>query len=48
MGPVRWMSPESLAHQTYSKKSDIWSFGIVGMSIRLCFVVFLEISAHFI
>jgi predicted Ser/Thr protein kinase len=29
IGPVRWMAPESLAKQTYSKKSDVWSFGIV-------------------
>eukprot|EP00029_Vermamoeba_vermiformis_P013186 TRINITY_DN80_c0_g1_i2.p2 TRINITY_DN80_c0_g1~~TRINITY_DN80_c0_g1_i2.p2 ORF type:complete len:259 (+),score=17.43 TRINITY_DN80_c0_g1_i2:1827-2603(+) len=29
VGPLRWMAPESLANQTYSKKSDVWSFGIV-------------------
>jgi len=29
MGPVRWMSPESLARQIYSKKSDVWMFGIL-------------------
>jgi predicted Ser/Thr protein kinase len=29
MGPIRWMAPESLANRTYSKKSDVWSFGIV-------------------
>jgi serine/threonine protein kinase len=31
IGPVRWMAPESLATRKYSKKSDVWSFGIVGM-----------------
>jgi serine/threonine protein kinase len=29
LGPIRWMAPESLAQRTYSKKSDVWSFGIV-------------------
>jgi hypothetical protein len=26
-GPIRWMSPESIADQVYSKKSDVWMFG---------------------
>jgi serine/threonine protein kinase len=25
------MAPESIAKREYSKKSDVWSFGIVGM-----------------
>lgn len=29
IGPVRWMSPESLRNNSYSYKSDVWSFGIV-------------------
>jgi len=29
IGPVCWMAPESLAHRNYSKKSDVWTFGIV-------------------
>jgi serine/threonine protein kinase len=27
--PVCWMSPESIGQQVYSKKSDVWMFGIV-------------------
>jgi len=30
VGPLRWMSPESLAKQIYSKKSDMWMFGMLG------------------
>jgi len=29
VGPLRWMSPESLADREYSEKSDVWSYGIV-------------------
>jgi len=29
IGPVRWMAPESIATRNYSKKSDVWMFGIV-------------------
>jgi mitogen-activated protein kinase kinase kinase 13 len=29
LGPVCWMAPESIAHRKYSKKSDVWMFGIV-------------------
>lgn len=29
IGPIRWMSPEALAKQTYSTKSDVWTFGIM-------------------
>jgi len=30
VGPALWMSPESLAKQIYSKKSDVWMFGMLG------------------
>jgi len=29
VGPVCWKAHESLAHRNYSKKSDVWTFGIV-------------------
>jgi len=29
VGPALWMSPESLAKQIYSKKSDVWMFGML-------------------
>jgi serine/threonine protein kinase len=29
VGPIRWMSPESLAKGIYSKKSDVWMFGML-------------------
>lgn len=27
-GPVRWMSPESIAKHTYSVKTDVYAYGI--------------------
>jgi serine/threonine protein kinase len=29
IGPFRWMAPESIAAQIYSKKTDVWTFGIL-------------------
>jgi len=29
VGPIRWMAPEALQNRKYSKKTDVWSFGIV-------------------
>jgi len=29
IGPIRWMAPESIGKLIYSKRSDVWTFGIV-------------------
>ena len=29
VGPLRWMAPELLLYQTYSTKTDAWSFGVM-------------------
>ena len=29
IGPIKWMSPESLERREYSTKSDIFSYGVV-------------------
>jgi len=28
VGPLKWMSPENIADRLYSKKSDVFSFGV--------------------
>jgi serine/threonine protein kinase len=42
VGPVCWMAPESIAKRIYSKKSDVWSFAIVGE----CVCVFVCVLSH--
>ncbi len=32
-GPLKWMSPESLAKKMYSSKSDVWSFGVLCVEV---------------
>jgi len=33
VGPLRWMSPESLKGKVYSYKTDVWSFGITAWEV---------------
>jgi serine/threonine protein kinase len=35
VGPICWMSPESIGQQVYSKKSDVWMFGLLFMKLFL-------------
>eukprot|EP01117_Protostelium_nocturnum_P021040 TRINITY_DN997_c0_g2_i1.p1 TRINITY_DN997_c0_g2~~TRINITY_DN997_c0_g2_i1.p1 ORF type:complete len:1599 (+),score=445.16 TRINITY_DN997_c0_g2_i1:202-4797(+) len=36
VGPLKWMSPESITQRRYSAKSDVWSFGVVIWEIITC------------
>jgi serine/threonine protein kinase len=43
IGPVCWMAPESLVYRNYSKKSNVWTVGIVGGGlVRYLHVVSLD------
>ena len=46
MGPLKYMSPESIANQSYSTQSDVWTFGIVVWEILVTFslslILFLD------
>jgi len=33
VGPVCWMAPESIGQHVYSKKSDVWMFGVLAYEI---------------
>jgi len=33
VGPLKWMSPESIFKQEYSEKSDVWSFGVLCIEV---------------
>jgi len=33
IGPVRWMAPECIGESKYSKKSDVWAFGVTAWEV---------------
>jgi len=33
VGPVKWMAPECFTNHEYSKKTDVWSFGVLLVEI---------------
>ena len=37
LGPLKYMSPEAIANNSYSTQSDVWSFGIVVWEILVTF-----------
>eukprot|EP00270_Netrium_digitus_P007616 TRINITY_DN2229_c0_g1_i1.p1 TRINITY_DN2229_c0_g1~~TRINITY_DN2229_c0_g1_i1.p1 ORF type:complete len:329 (+),score=92.31 TRINITY_DN2229_c0_g1_i1:141-1127(+) len=43
-GTVRYMAPEVLDHKPYTKKVDVYSFGIVLWEIVTCEIPFLDLS----
>ncbi len=45
VGPVKWMSPESIRDREYSSKSDVWSFGCIVYEIMTRSVPFAELAA---
>jgi len=40
IGPVCWMAPESIGQRIYSKKSDVWMFGVLSTSLADFFVMY--------
>jgi len=45
VGPLKWMAPESIKNQTYSTKSDVWSYGVVVYEILKCSEPFPDSNA---
>jgi serine/threonine protein kinase len=41
------MAPKSISHRNYSKKSDVWTFGIVGLWIVSIFISFHNLMWYF-
>ena len=48
VGPIKWMSPESLQKKVYSHKSDVWSFGITCLEVFLRHTPYEELDVSFL
>eukprot|EP01114_Cavostelium_apophysatum_P012751 TRINITY_DN2924_c0_g3_i1.p1 TRINITY_DN2924_c0_g3~~TRINITY_DN2924_c0_g3_i1.p1 ORF type:complete len:566 (-),score=119.63 TRINITY_DN2924_c0_g3_i1:62-1759(-) len=44
VGPLRWMAPESINNRKYSKRSDVWSFGILLIEVYTRSLPFPEMT----
>jgi hypothetical protein len=45
-GPTRWMAPESIMRRVYSKKSDVWSFGVLLYEVWTLGMIPYHLIAH--
>lgn len=45
-GPYKWMAPESLASNIFSKKSDVWSFGVTMWEVMARSLPFPELDIY--